>query len=225
MEAAPNDEDEAFDSEYEDDEDDDDDEWSSLHRAPSFPFLVSWCQRGRRISKCVHFIIFIWTWLVKPLIKYVLVVWTCILKHLWCACRNLIILLWLVWTLSHLCCELYCDVLIILYIFVICDPVICSYYLYSFITDLLSQCSHMCRHPTKFCRNIWIISHVHILVWCFSCHLLCTHLGGANHILLQNLKFYLLLKILIGCHQSPKMGRLKVHLGPSVGFGWVMTSN
>jgi hypothetical protein len=27
-----------------------------------------------------------------------------------------------------------------------------------------------------------------------------------------------LLKILIGYHQSPKRGRLKVHLGPLVGF-------
>jgi hypothetical protein len=32
------------------------------------------------------------------------------------------------------------------------------------ITDSLSLCSHMCRHPTKFCKNIWISSHVHILV-------------------------------------------------------------
>jgi hypothetical protein len=27
------------------------------------------------------------------------------------------------------------------------------------------------------------------------------------------------------CHQSPKRGRLKVHLGPRVGLGGLMTSN
>jgi hypothetical protein len=32
-------------------------------------------------------------------------------------------------------------------------------------------------------------------------------------------------KIQIGCHQSPKSGRFKVHLGPLVGFGRMMTSN
>jgi hypothetical protein len=27
------------------------------------------------------------------------------------------------------------------------------------------------------------------------------------------------------CHQSPKRGRLKVHLGPRVGFGGLITNN
>jgi hypothetical protein len=35
----------------------------------------------------------------------------------------------------------------------------------------------------------------------------------------KGLNILLFLKILIGCHQSPKRERLKVHLGPLVGFG------
>jgi hypothetical protein len=81
---------------------------------------------------------FIWTWLVKPLIVFVLVVWTWILKLLWCACKNLIIF--------------YGDVLIILYIFVICGPVICSYYL-SWLSWIYCHNAHTCvGTPQRFAK-------------------------------------------------------------------------
>jgi hypothetical protein len=55
MEAAPADDDDEG-SEYEDDDEEDNGEWPPLwHRVPSFPFLVSSCQRGRRvIYLCFH---------------------------------------------------------------------------------------------------------------------------------------------------------------------------
>jgi hypothetical protein len=41
----------------------------------------------------------------------------------------------------------------------------------------------------------------------------------------KTLSYLIILKTLSVCHQSPKRGRLKVHLGPRVGFGGLMTNN
>jgi hypothetical protein len=56
----------------------------------------------------------------------------------------------------------------------------------------------------------------------------CTYLGGAPCTNLKNktLSYLIVLKKTLSvCHQSPKRGRLKVHLGPRVGFGGLMTNN
>jgi hypothetical protein len=55
----------------------------------------------------------------------------------------------------------------------------------------------------------------------------CIHLGGAPCTKLKNktLLYLIIEKLLSVYHQSPKMGRLKVHLGPRVGFGGLMTNN
>jgi hypothetical protein len=55
------------------------------------------------------------------------------------------------------------------------------------IIDVLSQCSHMCRHPIKFYEKYIDKLSCSYLSVMFSCHLICTHLEGANHILLQKL--------------------------------------
>jgi hypothetical protein len=51
--------------------------------------------------------------------------------------------------------------------------------------------------------------------------------GGAPCTNLENktLSCLIVEKTLNVCHQSPKRGRLKVHLGPRVGFGGLMTNN
>jgi hypothetical protein len=63
----------------------------------------------------------------------------------------------------------------------------------------------------------------------FMTHSCWMHLfrgGGALHINVEINSFTcILLKTLIGCHQSPKRGRLKVNLGPCVDFGCVITNN
>jgi hypothetical protein len=55
----------------------------------------------------------------------------------------------------------------------------------------------------------------------------CTYLEGAPCTNLENktLSYLIVKKTLSVCHQSPKRGRLKVHLGPRVGFGGLMTNN
>jgi hypothetical protein len=55
----------------------------------------------------------------------------------------------------------------------------------------------------------------------------CTYLGGAPCTNLENKTLsYLIVfkKTLCVCHQSQKRERLKVHLGPRVGFGGLMTN-
>jgi hypothetical protein len=55
----------------------------------------------------------------------------------------------------------------------------------------------------------------------------CTYLGGAPSTNLENktLSYLNVKKTLSVCHQSPKRGRLKVHLGSHVGFGGLMANN
>jgi hypothetical protein len=56
----------------------------------------------------------------------------------------------------------------------------------------------------------------------------CTYLGGAPCTNLENktLSYLIVLKKTLSvCHQLLKRGRLKVHLGPRVGFGGLMTNN
>jgi hypothetical protein len=89
MEVAHDDEDEASDSEYEEEEGDDDDydEWfASLTSVSLFGALMPKGEKNIYLNPRCRFI---WSWLVKPLIVFVLVVWTWSLKLLWCAWKNI----------------------------------------------------------------------------------------------------------------------------------------
>jgi hypothetical protein len=97
-----------------------------------------------------------------------------------------------------------------MHVYVICDICIIVTRLdYHLIT-------HSFRHPTNCMIYVLKLPHSHILV-CNDLFVLshgCIHLGRVSCINHGNKLFLLLLKTLIGCHQSPKRDRLKVHLGP-----------
>jgi hypothetical protein len=97
-----------------------------------------------------------------------------------------------------------------MHVYVICDICIIVTRLdYHLIT-------HSFRHPTNCMIYVLKLPHAHILV-CNDLFVLyhgCIHLGRVSCINHGIKLFLLLLKTLIGCHQSPKRDRLKVHLGP-----------
>jgi hypothetical protein len=108
----------------------------------------------------------------------------------------------------YLCC-----INIILCIFTICHTILSQDYTHSF------------RHPT-FYKIIQLSSHMLFSV-IFAIINPCKYLGGAPCINLENktLSYLIIKKTLSDYHQSLKRGRLKVHLGPCVGFGGLMTNN
>jgi hypothetical protein len=76
-----------------------------------------------------------------------------------------------------------------------------------------------------FCKIVQLSSHM-ILSVIFKIINSCIYLGGAHCTNLENKTLLcLLVEKLSVCHQSPKRGRFKVHLGPRVGFGRLMTNN
>jgi hypothetical protein len=130
------------------------------------------------------------------------------------------LLLWLVRTLS---------------IYLVSYIVMCLYSLYVLwfmmimlimYHRVLSHVSHLYRNPTKFLQMYMIkLSNLNLSVILFMSSLMNTSRGELTIYSCKTQYFISLLKILIGCHQSSKRERLKVHLGPLLGFGWVMTSN
>jgi hypothetical protein len=69
-------------------------------------------------------------------------------------------------------------------------------------------------------------SHISLSVNCVL-FIPCISLGGAPCTKLENKTLLCLIvkKTLSVCHQTPKRGRLKVHLVPLVSFGGLMTNN
>jgi hypothetical protein len=99
-----------------------------------------------------------------------------------------------------------CCINVILCIFTICHTILSHDYIHSF------------RHPT-FYKIVQLSSHM-LLNVIFVIINPCIYLGGAPCTNLKNktLSYLIVKKTLSVCHQSPKRGRLKVHLGPHVGF-------
>jgi hypothetical protein len=106
-----------------------------------------------------------------------------------------------------------CYIDVILCIFTICHTILSHDYTHSF------------RHPT-FCKILQLNSHMPLSV-IFAIINPCIYLGGATCTNLENKTLYCLIvkKTLSVCHQSSKRERLKVHLGPRVDFGGLMTKN
>jgi hypothetical protein len=99
-----------------------------------------------------------------------------------------------------------CYIDVILCIFTICHTILSRDYTHSF------------RHPT-FCKFVQLSSHIPLSV-IFAIINPCIYLGGAPCTNLENKIILCLIveKTLSVCHQSPKRGRLKVHLCPPCGF-------
>jgi hypothetical protein len=78
--------------------------------------------------------------------------------------------------------------------------------------------------PQSFAKKIMdklLCSYLSVM---FPCHLICTHLGGANHILLQKLNILYLVENSNWLSLITKKGILKVHLVPPSGF-WMRDDN